>query len=194
MGVVTAMGRSPRTGPHERVTAASGAGTARRPGPRAPQRRLLLETSVFVVWPAASTELPLKLIFSRSRVVVLPTLLRLMKIVLPKRQRPPLSFSFALRVASVLRFFLTVSLTLPLQAARMLAPAGGVIVPHARTRTRLPMIFAPSELPGPVKETGQAPRRRRRGAADVIDFVASPALPALSAKRDRDGDEAGSGT
>ena len=85
-----------------------------------------------------SAVLPLIATFSRRLVVVRPILLRLMKIVLPKRHLPPLRLSFTDRFATVVRCFLTVSLTLPLHEA----PADSATVPRARMRTRLPTIFA----------------------------------------------------
>src|SRR5215216_3328454 len=139
-------------------------------------------TSVFVVEPAFSTALPRKLTFSRRRVVERPTLLRLMKIVLPKRHFPFLRFSFAERLARVVRLRLTVSLILPLHAERG-APAGSLIVPRARMRTRLPTILAVSELPRPVKLTGRLLPPPVAGAlAIVTNLVAVATLPALSAK------------
>src|SRR5215203_5989608 len=110
-------------------------------------------TSVFVVEPAFSTALPRKLTFSRRRVVERPTLLRLMKIVLPKRHFPFLRFSFAERLARVVRLRLTVSLILPL-----------------------------SELPRPVKLTGRLLPPPAAALLIVMLFVASAVLPALSAK------------
>ena len=104
-----------------------------------------------------------------------------MKTVLPKRHFPFLSLSAARRLASVLRFFLIVSRTLPLHAAAVLTPAGGLIVPRIRTRTRLPMIRAVAELPGPLNENVGVAVGPVGAARDVTNCDASPVLPALSA-------------
>src|SRR4051812_38027142 len=110
------------------------------------------------------------LTFSRRLVVERPTLLRLMKIVFPKRHFPLLRFSFTDVVASVVRLRFTFSLTLPLQGA----PAGGLAVPRARTRPRLPMIFAVAPPLGKLNVPCA-------GLVIVMLLVASAVFPALSA-------------
>jgi hypothetical protein len=72
--------------------------------------------------------------------------------------------------------FVSVSRTLPVQAAVVLTPAGGRTVPRMRTRTRLPMITAVAPLPGPLSEIVGRTRAETLTSSDAL-----PVLPALSA-------------